>query len=61
VVGNYLFLTGHAREVVAVMIALSVLSLSSQDGETHGMEGVMLLAVYAMLALSFYHLPGPAH
>jgi Ca2+:H+ antiporter len=46
-------------EVVAVVIALSVLALISQDGETHWMEGVMLLAVYAMLALSFYHLPGP--
>ena len=27
------------------------------DGETHWMEGVLLLAVYAVLALAFYHLP----
>jgi Ca2+:H+ antiporter len=46
-----------AMEVVAVVIAISVLTLVSQDGESHWMEGVMLLAVYAMLALAFYHLP----
>ena len=45
-------------EVVAVVIAIGVLALVSQDGETHWMEGVMLLAVYLMLALAFYHLPG---
>jgi Ca2+:H+ antiporter len=29
----------------------------AQDGETHWMEGAMLLAVYVMLGLAFYHLP----
>ena len=33
-----------------------VLALVGQDGETHWMEGVMLLAVYVILALAFYHL-----
>jgi Ca2+:H+ antiporter len=47
-------------EVAAVLIALVVYALVSQDGETHWMEGVMLLAVYLMLALAFYHLPLPA-
>jgi len=44
-------------EVVAVVVAVGVLALVGQDGESHWMEGVMLLAVYFMLALSFYHLP----
>ena len=44
-------------EVIAVVIAIAVMSLVSQDGETHWMEGAMLLAVYAMLGLAFYHLP----
>lgn len=44
-------------EVVAVVIAIGIMSMVSQDGETHWMEGAMLLAVYAMLALAFYHLP----
>jgi Ca2+:H+ antiporter len=29
----------------------------SQDGESHWMEGVMLLGVYLIMALAFYHLP----
>jgi Ca2+:H+ antiporter len=44
-------------EVIAVVIAVWILSLVSQDGESHWMEGVMLLVVYTMLALAFYHLP----
>jgi Ca2+:H+ antiporter len=44
-------------EVIAVVLAVGVMSMVSQDGETHWMEGVMLLAVYVMLALAFYHLP----
>jgi Ca2+:H+ antiporter len=41
-------------------IALSVLSIAfiAHDGETHWMEGVQLLAIYAILALGFYFLPG---
>lgn len=59
-------LMGHPRpldlhfspmEVAAVLIAVGAFALVSQDGETHWMEGVMLLAVYLMLALAFYHLP----
>ncbi len=48
-------------EVVAVVLSVGVLALVSQDGETHWMEGVMLLAVYVMLALAFYHLPTGGH
>lgn len=62
---------GHARpldlhftpmEIVAVAISILVLSQVTQDGETNWLEGVMLLAVYAVLALAFYHLGeiGPA-
>ncbi|MGD9720612.1 MAG: calcium/proton exchanger [Pirellulales bacterium] len=43
-------------EIVAVAISIIVLAQVSQDGETHWLEGVMLLAVYAVLALAFYHL-----
>jgi Ca2+:H+ antiporter len=44
-------------EVIAVVVAVAVMSMVSQDGETHWMEGAMLLAVYMILALAFYHLP----
>ncbi|MEX0676913.1 MAG: calcium/proton exchanger [Pirellulales bacterium] len=43
-------------EIVAVVIAILVLALVAQDGESHWLEGIMLLAVYAILALAFYHL-----
>ncbi|OAI47621.1 cation transporter [Planctomycetaceae bacterium SCGC AG-212-F19] len=46
-------------ELVMMIAAVAVLALISVDGETHWMEGVMLLAVYGILALAVYHLPDP--
>ncbi len=43
-------------EIVAVIVSIAVLALVAQDGESHWLEGVMLLAVYAIVALAFYHL-----
>jgi Ca2+:H+ antiporter len=43
-------------EIVAVVASIAILSLIAQDGESHWFEGVMLLAVYVILALAFYHL-----
>jgi Ca2+:H+ antiporter len=51
-------------EVVAVIIAVLVVALVSVDGETHWMEGALLLAVYIIIALAFYHYPAdsaPVH
>lgn len=56
--GTPLDLHFSAMEVVAVVIAIAVVSLVSQDGESNWMEGALLLAVYAILGLAFYHLPG---
>jgi Ca2+:H+ antiporter len=59
-------LLGHARpldlhftpmELVAVIASILVLALVSHDGETYWMEGVMLLAVYLIFAMAFYHWP----
>jgi Ca2+:H+ antiporter len=47
-------------EVVAVGLAVLTISLIAQDGETHWMEGVQLLAVYIILVLGFYFLAVPA-
>jgi Ca2+:H+ antiporter len=44
-------------ETATVVLAVGVLSLVCQDGETHWMEGAMMLGVYAIMALAFYHLP----
>ena len=46
-------------EVVAVGISVWIMSTIAQDGESHWMEGVQLLAVYVILGLAFYWLPMP--
>ncbi len=44
-------------EIVAIAASVGIMALISQDGETHWMEGVQLLAVYAILAVAFFFLP----
>lgn len=46
-----------SMEVVAVGVSVLVTALISQDGESNWMEGVLLLAVYAILGLTFFWLP----
>jgi len=46
-------------EVVSVGLAVLTIAMIAHDGETHWMEGVQLLAVYAILVLGFYFLPAP--
>jgi Ca2+:H+ antiporter len=45
-------------ELVALGISVFAIAFIAHDGETHWMEGVQLLAIYAILALGFYFLPG---
>ena len=44
-------------EVVAVALSVLVMNQISTDGESHWMEGVLLLAVYLILAIAFFFLP----
>lgn len=44
-------------EVVAVTLAVGIMAFISNDGETHWMEGVQLLAVYLILGIAFYFFP----
>jgi Ca2+:H+ antiporter len=46
-----------AMEVVAVAVSVVIMQNIAQDGETHWMEGVQLLAVYAIVAVAFFFLP----
>jgi Ca2+:H+ antiporter len=55
--GPALTLHFSLMEVVAVVASVVVLALVANDGESHWMEGAMMLAVYAVFALAFYHLP----
>jgi len=45
-------------ELVAIGLSVVSIAFIAHDGETHWMEGVQLLAVYAILCLGFYFLPG---
>jgi len=47
-------------EVVAVAVSVLIVALVAIDGESNWMEGLLLLAVYVILAIAFYHLPESA-
>lgn len=44
-------------EIVAVLATVFILHMVANDGESHWMEGVLLLAVYIILGIAFYFLP----
>ena len=44
-------------EVAAVTISVLIVGFVAMDGESHWMEGVMLVGVYLMLAIAFFFLP----
>jgi Ca2+:H+ antiporter len=44
-------------EVMAVGIAVVVVNLVAQDGESNWLEGALLLAVYLVLGIAFFFLP----
>jgi len=44
-------------EVVAVIMTVAILAMIASDGESHWMEGVLLLAVYLIFGIAFYFLP----
>jgi Ca2+:H+ antiporter len=47
-------------EVLAVIASAGIMALCANDGESHWMEGVQLLAVYIILGIAFFFLPVPA-
>lgn len=44
-------------EVMAIVVTVIVVGLVAYDGESNWMEGLLLLAVYLILAIAFYHVP----
>ncbi len=44
-------------EVITVTVSVAIVALIAQDGESNWMEGVLLLAVYVILGLTFFFLP----
>ena len=44
-------------EIAAVVVSVAVTALVCHDGESHWLEGAMLLAVYVIFALAFFSIP----
>lgn len=57
VIGQPMDLNFNLFEVVAVTIAVLLANLISLDGRSNWLEGVLLLATYAILAVAFYFHP----
>jgi Ca2+:H+ antiporter len=55
---KHLDLVFSLPEVVAVSVSAWIVSLVAHDGECHWLEGALLLALYAILGITFYFLPG---
>lgn len=52
--GHQLSLIFGRPELVAVAFAVMIVAFVAHDGETNWLEGIQLLAVYVVIALSFY-------
>lgn len=55
--GNPMTLEFNHPELIAMIAASLIGALVAMDGRSNWLEGVMLLAVYAILALGFFFLP----
>ena len=56
--GHPMSLVFNAFEIAAVILSVLVVALVSLDGETNWFEGVQLVAVYLILGIAFYFVPG---
>jgi Ca2+:H+ antiporter len=45
-------------EVVAVALSVLIVGLVAHDGESNWLGGLLLIAVYVILGIAFFHLPG---
>jgi Ca2+:H+ antiporter len=57
VFGRPLDLLFTTFEIAAIALSVAIVNLIAIDGESNWMEGVLLLAVYAILGMAFYTLP----
>jgi len=45
-------------EVVSVVLSVGIVIVLAMNGETNWFEGALLLAMYAILAIAFFYMPG---
>jgi len=57
-VGRPMSLVFNGLEIAAVMLAVLIAGMVANDGETNWFEGLQLLAVYVILAIAFFFVPG---
>jgi Ca2+:H+ antiporter len=55
--GYPMSLVFNAFELTAIGLSVVAIALVSTDGESNWLEGLQLLAVYLILAISFYLIP----
>lgn len=56
-IGQPMDLNFNPFELVAVLVAILIVNSISSDGQSNWLEGVLLLATYAIIALAFYFHP----
>jgi Ca2+:H+ antiporter len=55
--GHPMTLVFNAFEIVAIVVSVLIVQMVSSDGESTWFEGAQLLAVYLIIAVSFYFVP----
>jgi Ca2+:H+ antiporter len=60
---KHLDLAFTPMEVVGVVLTVSIVVVLTKDGSSNWFEGVLLLALYAILGIAFFYIPttGPQH
>ena len=58
IIGHPMSLVLHPLEIAAVTVSVLATAIVVVDGESNWVEGLQLLAVYLILALAFYFMPG---
>ncbi len=58
--GHPLSLLFNVYELGALAVAVGIASFIAMDGESNWLEGVQLLAIYAIIGVAFFLLPGAA-
>jgi len=58
IMGNPLTLIFNQFELLALIAAVVIAALVSSDGESNWLEGAALLAVYTILGIAFFMMPG---
>jgi Ca2+:H+ antiporter len=56
-IGHPMTLVFNAFEIVAIVVSVLIVQMVSSDGESTWFEGAQLLAVYLIIAVSFYFVP----